>query len=85
MIRRDEIAEHLVLNEIAFSKQTRDYSGEYSEIWKDELTITLEYIYKNAVFVFQKNKSLCVRAGVTRHLVPFCNLQNLLGVVLKCN
>jgi maltose O-acetyltransferase len=40
------------LTKIAFSaKQTWDYPESYFEIWKDELTITKDYINDNIVFV----------------------------------
>jgi len=45
MIRKAKKADHLVITRIAFSsKQTWDYPAEYLETWKNELTITPEYI-----------------------------------------
>lgn len=46
--RRDE---HPVLTEISFAaKKYWNYPPEYFEIWKEELTISEDYIEKNSVF-----------------------------------
>jgi maltose O-acetyltransferase len=53
------------LSEIAQqAKRSWDYPEEYFEIWKDELTITTEYILKNKVFV----------AEISRQVVGFYSL-----------
>ena len=48
-----------LLTEIAFSaKRTWNYPESYYEIWKNELTITKEYIDRNIVFVFEEGKEV---------------------------
>ena len=48
-----------ILTKIAFAaKRTWNYSESYFEIWKDELTITKDYINNNIVFVAEKGKQL---------------------------
>lgn len=59
MIRIAQISDHQVLTEIAFlAKQTWNYPEEYLMIWKDELTITPEYIKNNTVFVYEKENQI---------------------------
>lgn len=49
-------ADHKILTEISFqSKGHWNYLSNYFDIWKDELTITKEYITKNLVFVVENN------------------------------
>jgi len=48
-----------VLTEIAFAaKHTWNYPESYFEIWKDELTITKEYINNNIVFVAESDNQV---------------------------
>jgi GNAT superfamily N-acetyltransferase len=48
-----------ILTEIAFAaKRTWNYTENYFEIWKGELTITKEYIQNNIVFVAEKGKQV---------------------------
>lgn len=48
-----------ILTEIAFAaKRTWSYPEEYYEIWKDELSITKDYINNNIVFVAEKGKQV---------------------------
>ncbi len=54
MIRPAKQNEAETLTRISFaSKGYWNYPEEYFEIWKDELTITPEYIEKNTVFVYK--------------------------------
>ena len=56
MIRRANIDEFEVLTEISFdAKRYWNYPQEYYDIWKDELTITKNYIESNEVFLFEEN------------------------------
>jgi len=51
-IRKANCHEHSILTEISFAaKRYWNYPEEYFEIWKEELTITQEYIEKNIVYV----------------------------------
>jgi maltose O-acetyltransferase len=48
-----------MLTEIAFAaKRTWKYPDSYFEIWKDELTITKDYINSNIVFVAESDNQL---------------------------
>ena len=48
-----------ILTEISFgAKRTWKYPESYFEIWKDELTITKDYINDNIVFVAEKGKQV---------------------------
>jgi len=59
MIREAFISDHIELTEIAFlAKQGWDYPAGYIEIWKDELTVTQDYIRENAVFVFEQESQV---------------------------
>lgn len=50
IIRANE-TDHEVLTEISFAaKQHWNYPESYFDIWKDELTITKDYVIKNLVF-----------------------------------
>lgn len=52
MIRRAEDKENEILTLIAFeAKRYWKYPEEYFDVWKDELTITPDYINKNEVHV----------------------------------
>jgi maltose O-acetyltransferase len=52
-------AEAETLTKIAFAaKQTWDYPEIYFEIWKDELTITKDYINDNIVFVAENEEQV---------------------------
>jgi hypothetical protein len=55
-IRQASQADCEILTEISVSsKNYWNYPKEYFEIWKDELTITAEYISNNHVFVSEEN------------------------------
>jgi len=48
-----------ILTQIAFaSKRTWNYPESFFDIWKDELTITNDYINDNIVFVFERRKQI---------------------------
>jgi GNAT superfamily N-acetyltransferase len=48
-----------ILTEIAFTaKRTWKYPESYFEIWKDELTITKEYVSNNIVFVGESDNQV---------------------------
>lgn len=65
-IRKAEITDASRLTEISFeSKHYWNYPDEYFEIWRQELTITEEYIRNNNVFVAFKNKSLIGYASLS--------------------
>lgn len=58
-IRKAKSAEYELLTEISFdSKRYWKYPDKYFEIWKNELTITKEYIVNNDVFVIQNNENV---------------------------
>ena len=60
-IREAIIGEARLLTKIAFAaKRTWDYPEEYMIIWKDELTITDDYIDENIVFVAERRKQVTV-------------------------
>jgi maltose O-acetyltransferase len=51
IIERAQPSEHAVLTEIAFAaKRHWNYPEDYYERWKEELTITSEYINRNIVY-----------------------------------
>jgi maltose O-acetyltransferase len=51
--------EYEILTEIAFAaKRTWNYPESYFEIWKDELTVTKDYINNNVVFVAEKGNQV---------------------------
>ena len=53
-IKKAKITDSNILTEIAFSaKRHWGYPDEYFHIWKDELTITKNYIYQNIVYKAQ--------------------------------
>ncbi|MCL6591969.1 MAG: hypothetical protein K6U80_18720 [Firmicutes bacterium] len=55
-IRKAFMEESATLTDISFaSKRFWNYPEEYFEVWKDELTITPEYIQKNDVNVAEFN------------------------------
>lgn len=59
MIRPANNDEANILTKISFeSKGYWNYPEEYFEIWKNELTISSDYIEKNKVFVFQLEDSI---------------------------
>jgi hypothetical protein len=59
MIRSAKMVDSQALTEISFtSKGYWNYPKEYFEIWKDELTISPEYILKNEVFVYEIDKAI---------------------------
>ena len=59
MIRKAEISHHKILTEIAFfAKQTWNYPEDYLEIWKDELTISEDYISSNTIFLFEEENKI---------------------------
>lgn len=56
MIRSAKSTEHQVLTEISFaSKGQWGYPKDYFDIWRDELTITPEYIEENSVYIIENN------------------------------
>ena len=53
-IRKAKPEEHEMLTQISFAaKRYWDYPQEYFDIWKDELTISEDYIKNNTVFVVE--------------------------------
>jgi len=59
MIRQARTTEAALLTDISFaSKRYWHYPDEYLHIWKDELTITADYIENNDVWVTEKNGSV---------------------------
>ncbi len=55
MIRPAKTEESRILTEISFqSKKYWNYPNAYLETWKDELTVTPQYIRDNDVHVFEK-------------------------------
>jgi len=59
MIRPAKTKEAEILTRISFaSKRYWDYPEEYYVIWNDELTISLDFIDKNDVFVFENGGSI---------------------------
>jgi GNAT superfamily N-acetyltransferase len=59
MIRRAIARDSDILTTISFAaKGYWGYPTEYFAIWKDELTISPEYIRKNDVFVYENQKSV---------------------------
>jgi len=58
-IREANCLENSILSEISFAaKRYWDYPEEYFKIWKEELTVTQEYIEKNIVYVAEIDKVL---------------------------
>ncbi|OVE74788.1 GNAT family N-acetyltransferase, partial [archaeon D22] len=58
-IRKARADEHKILTEISFaSKRHWDYPEAFFDIWKDELTITKEYIEKNMVYVVESSNTI---------------------------
>lgn len=58
-IRPASIDDSIALTNISFaSKQYWNYPKEYFEIWKDELTITADYIKNNAVYVAEESNQV---------------------------
>lgn len=56
IIRPATIHDSEVLTQISFaSKRYWNYPEEYFEVWKDELTITPQYIENNIVYVAEKD------------------------------
>jgi GNAT superfamily N-acetyltransferase len=56
LIRSAKPTEHNILTDISFSaKGYWQYPIEYFDIWKDELTITPQYISENIVFVAERD------------------------------
>lgn len=59
LIRRADPAEHELLTTISFrSKSCWAYPEHYFQVWKNELTITPEYIEQHEVFVCQLRESI---------------------------
>ncbi len=72
-IRKAKESDADELTRISFaSKGYWNYPEHYFKIWKDELTISRDYIRKNAVFVIEED-------GV---VVGYCSLQNLTADLL---
>ena len=58
-IRQAEDIESNILTSISFaSKRYWNYPEEYFSVWKDELTITSDYINENIVFVAEVDKKI---------------------------
>ena len=58
-IREAKTEEANTLTKIAFSaKRTWNYPEEYMAIWKDELTITDDYIDRNTVYVAERRNKI---------------------------
>lgn len=56
LIRRAVSTDHARLTEIAFSSKNHwSYPPHYFTSWKDELTVTSDYIQDNTVFIHQQN------------------------------
>ena len=59
MIRAAKTEDSEALTKISFaSKNYWNYPKEYFEIWKNELTISRDYIHENDVFVYEKDGSI---------------------------
>ena len=59
LIRKAKYTEHQKLTEISFeSKGYWDYPDEYFDIWRNELTITAEYINIHRVYVAEIQESV---------------------------
>ena len=59
LIRSAKTEDSQVLTEITFtSKGYWNYPKEYFEIWKNELTISSDYILKNEVFVYETDDAI---------------------------
>ena len=59
MIRSAKMEDSEILTRISFeSKAYWNYPEEYFEIWKNELTISADYILNNGVFVYENGKSI---------------------------
>ncbi len=59
MIRLATIADSKALTRLSLaSKAYWKYPKEYFEIWKNELTISQDYIHSNDVFVYEINNSI---------------------------
>ena len=59
IIKEANIRDAETLTRIAFkAKRFWNYPEEYFEIWRDELTLSSEYILKNSVFVAYENKHI---------------------------
>ena len=59
MIRKANNYEFEILSDISFkSKKFWNYPEDYFNIWKNELTITKEYINKNIVYVYEENDKI---------------------------
>lgn len=66
MIRKAELIEHKILTSISFqSKSHWNYPAHYYDIWRDELTITPEYIDNNTVFVYEQQNRLWAYYSLT--------------------
>lgn len=72
-------ADHTRLTEIAFAaKRFWHYPEEYYDIWRDELTITPEYIRRNDVF-----SALIDRSAIAGfYSVTFCEQETYLDHIL---
>ncbi len=56
MIRRAKITEDQILTHISFAaKNYWKYPEQYLEVWGNELTITMEYLRQNDVFIIERN------------------------------
>ena len=54
-IRKAKLSEGDILTQISFeSKKYWNYPDEYFEVWRDELTLTEEYIRNNIVYVVEQ-------------------------------
>lgn len=58
-IRPALLSDSVMLTAVSFaSKQYWNYPEKYFEIWKDELTITPDYIRKNIVYIAEENQQV---------------------------
>jgi GNAT superfamily N-acetyltransferase len=59
VVRTASVNDSEILTDISFaSKRYWKYPDEYFDVWKDELTITSEYIQSNIVYVAEKNEKI---------------------------
>jgi GNAT superfamily N-acetyltransferase len=64
-IRKAKPQEHEILTEISFAaKRYWDYPQEYFDVWKDELTISEDYIKNNIVFAAEADATLAAYYSV---------------------
>ncbi len=73
LIRPASSSDAEILTEISFeSKRFWGYPDDYFNIWKDELTITPQYIEKNKVFIAEDNYDIAGFASVANLKQDLC-------------